>query len=67
MDFSGLQTIPGPKGFDSGCYNSVDWNTGLDYWTDIFCVNSSNKPIHTIKTTMYTPHLVATISTKTQL
>ena len=40
-----------------GCYYSLDWTTGL---THVY-VNSSNKPIHAIKTILSTHHLVATI------
>jgi len=54
VDFSDIWTTPSPKGFEVGRYYSKDWNTGLEY------------SIYTIKTIMYTPHLVATVSAKTQ-
>ena len=39
----------------------LDWNTGLDDWTDTFLCKFLNKPIHIIKIIMYTPHLIATV------
>jgi len=37
----------------TGHYHSVDWTIGLTYFL--------NKPIHAIKTIIYTPHLVAMV------